>query len=81
MDQQSVKALWILKAMKYKLISEDGVDLSAEAKLIFFDGSKAYLNSSIKENLNNSVEVTDGKNTLIIKDSWHCGEYQKAAIT
>ena len=58
-------------------LSEDGVDLSAEAKLMFSDGSKAYLSSSIKENLNNSVEVTDGKNTLIIKDPWHCGEYQK----
>ena len=60
-------------------LSEDGVDLSAEAKLMFSDGSKAYLSSSIKENLNNSVEVTDGKNTLIIKDPWHCGEYQKGS--
>ena len=65
---------------EYEVISElneYGIDLSSEAKLIFSDGSLAYLISSIKENLENSVEVTDGKRTLLVRDPWHCGEYKK----
>ena len=58
-------------------INEYGIDLSSEAKLIFLDGSSAYLASSIKENLENSVEITDGKRTLLVRDPWHCGEYKK----
>ena len=57
-------------------INEHGIDLSSEAKLTFSDGSLAYLSSSIKENLDNSVEVTDGKRTLLVRDPWHCGEYK-----
>ena len=54
-------------------INKHGIDLSSEAKLTFSDGSLAYLSSSIKENLDNSVEVTDGKRTLLVRDPWHCG--------
>jgi len=58
-------------------LNKHGIDLSSEAKLTFSDGSLAYLSSSIKENLDNSVEISDGKRTLLVKDPWHCGEYQK----
>ena len=58
-------------------INEHGIDLSSKAKITFSDGSLAYLSSSIKENLDNSVEVTDGKRTLLVRDPWHCGEYKK----
>ena len=58
-------------------INEHWIDLSSEAKLTFSDGSLAYLSSSIKENLDNSVEVTNGKRTLLVRDPWHCGEYKK----
>ena len=61
-------------------INEHGIDLSSEAKLTFSDGSLAYLSSSIKENLDNSVEVTDGKRTLLVRDPWHCGEYKNCLL-
>ena len=63
--------------LESKEINEDGIDLFSTVNLSFKDNSTARIISSINQNLDNSVEISNGQKTLIVKDPWHCGEYNK----
>ena len=56
-------------------LNEQEVDLNASAKLIFEDGSIAMIASATNLETNSDVTITDGNNTLILDQPWHCGEF------
>ena len=56
-------------------LNGQGVDLNASAKLNFEDGSIAIIASATNLETNSEVTITDGNNTLIIDQPWHCGEF------
>ncbi len=55
-------------------LSENNVDLYAEAKLEFGNGSTAQISSSINQILPNKVIIKNKKTTLEVVEPWRCGE-------
>ena len=55
-------------------LSENNVDLYAEAKLEFSNGSTAQISSSINQILPNKVIIKNQKTTLEVVEPWRCGE-------
>ena len=58
-------------------LSSEGIDLFAQAELIFSNDSKALISSSIDKELDNTVLISDGQQSLFVKEPWLCGEYNK----
>ena len=56
------------------ILSESNVDLFAEAKLEFSNGSSAHISSSINEILPNKVIIKNKKTKLEVIEPWRCGE-------
>ena len=56
-------------------LNKQEVDLKASARLKFEDGSIARIASATNLETNSDVTITDGNNTLIIDQPWHCGEF------
>ena len=63
--------------LESKKINGEGIDLYSSANLTFSDNSTARISSSIEDNLENTVVISNGQKSLIIHDPWHCGEYNK----
>ena len=55
-------------------LSENNVDLYAEAKLEFSNGSTAQISSSINQILPNKVIIKNQRTTLEVVEPWRCGE-------
>ncbi len=55
-------------------LSENNVDLYAEAKLEFSNGSIAQISSSINQILPNKVIIKNQRTTLEVVEPWRCGE-------
>ena len=55
-------------------LSENNVDLYAEAKLEFSNGSSAQISSSINQILPNKVIIKNQRTTLEVVEPWRCGE-------
>tara|TARA_B100001029_G_scaffold144039_1_gene123981 strand:+ start:8276 stop:10267 length:1992 start_codon:yes stop_codon:yes gene_type:complete len=55
-------------------LSENNVDLFAEAKLEFSNGSSAQISSSINQILPNKVIIKNQRTTLEVIEPWRCGE-------
>ena len=55
-------------------LSKNNIDLNAEAKLGFSNGSKAHISSSINKILPNKVIIKNQKTTLEVFEPWRCGE-------
>ena len=55
-------------------LSENNVDLYAEAKLEFSNGSIAQISSSINQILPNTVIIKNQRTTLEVVEPWRCGE-------
>ena len=53
-------------------LNKQEVDLKASARLKFEDGSIARIASATNLETNSDVTITDGNNTLIIDQPWHC---------
>ena len=56
-------------------LNSQGIDLNASAKLVFEDGSIAEVKSATNLSSASDVEISDGENTIIINQPWHCGEF------
>ena len=56
-------------------LSSQKTDLNASAKLVFEDGSEAFVRSATNINTESDVEISDGKTTIFINQPWHCGEF------
>ena len=64
-------------------LNSQGIDLNASAKLVFEDGSLAEIKSATNLSSASDVEISDGKNTVVLNQPWHCGEFteRKSQIT
>ena len=55
-------------------LSSSNIDLNAEAKLEFVNGSKALISSAINKTMENSVRIFNDEKSLFISEPWQCGE-------
>ena len=56
-------------------LNSQEVDLNASAILKFEDESVAKIKSATNLSSESDVRITDGSNTILVNQPWHCGEF------